>query len=98
MKKIIDRRGTGKSSRLFLLAKENKGVIVCQSPTLMREKAYRYGITGLDFINYEEYFVWNPPEIGELVVNRPIYIDDLSSFLKHMDNTIAGYTESEEDE
>jgi hypothetical protein len=32
MYRIIDGRGTGKTSRLMLLAKENNGVIVCANP------------------------------------------------------------------
>ena len=98
MIKIIDKRGTGKTSRLFLIAKENDGVIICRNPELMREKAYRYGITGLDFISYHDYWSWNSPDIEKLIANRPIYIDELSSFLEHWDCTIAGYTESEENE
>lgn len=38
MYRIIDGRGTGKTSRLMLLAKENNGVIVCANPQKMREK------------------------------------------------------------
>ena len=50
---IIDKRGTGKTSRLLLLAKENNGIIICQNPPLMQKKAYGYGITGIDFMSYE---------------------------------------------
>ena len=32
MYKIIDKRGTGKTLRLMLLAKENNGIVVCSSP------------------------------------------------------------------
>ena len=46
MYRIIDGRGTGKTSRLMLLAKENNGVIVCANPQKMREKAEVYG-TGI---------------------------------------------------
>ena len=51
MYKIIDERSSGKTSRLMLLAKENNGVIVCHAPQAMQEKAYGYGITGIDFIS-----------------------------------------------
>ena len=54
MYRIIDGRGTGKTSRLFLLAKEAGIPIICQCPQDMREKAYSYGITGIDFISYQE--------------------------------------------
>ena len=31
MYRIIDERGSGKTGRLFLLAKENNGIIACKS-------------------------------------------------------------------
>lgn len=55
MYRIIDGRGTGKTSRLMLLAKENNGIIVCANPQKMREKAEVYGIIGLEFISYKEF-------------------------------------------
>jgi hypothetical protein len=39
MYRIIDGRGTGKTSRLLLLAKEHDGIVVCAYPEWMREKA-----------------------------------------------------------
>ena len=50
MYKIIDTRGTGKTSRLMLIAKENDALFVCANPASMRQKAYSYGIIGIDFI------------------------------------------------
>ena len=55
MYRIIDGRGTGKTSRLLLLAKENNGIVVCAYPEWMREKAYKYGITGIDFVSYTDF-------------------------------------------
>ena len=55
MYRIIDGRGTSKTSRLLLLAKENNGIVVCAWPHAMREKAYSYGLTGIDFMSYEEF-------------------------------------------
>jgi hypothetical protein len=95
MIKIIDKRGTGKTSRLFLVAKENNGVIICKNPRIMKEKAYCYGITGLDFISYEDYW-YNTQETEDFIAGRKVYIDELSSFLKNWDNDIDGYVESEE--
>ena len=54
MYRIIDNRGSGKTSRLMLLAKETNSIIACVNPYAMREKAHAYGITGLTFISYEE--------------------------------------------
>ena len=87
MYKIIDERSSGKTSRLMLLAKENNGIIVCRSPQLMQEKAYRYGITGIDFISYEKYLYTDDYDLS-----KPIYIDEIEQFLQIIDDTIEGYT------
>jgi len=39
MIRIIDGRGTGKTSKLMLLAKENNAVFVCSNPRAMKYKA-----------------------------------------------------------
>lgn len=89
MYRIIDGRATGKTSRLMLLAKENEGIIVCKDPAIMRDKAYRYGITGIDFISYFE-FDFNHR------YNKPVYIDEIDTFLQHKNREIQGYTISED--
>ena len=90
MYRIIDSRATGKTSRLMLLAKENEGIIVCKDPIIMRDKAYRYGITGIDFISYSEFdFTYR--------YNKPVYIDEIDMFLQHKNREIQGYTISNED-
>ena len=72
MYRIIDKKGTGKTSRLLLLAKENNGIVVCAYPDWMREKAYKYGITGIDFISYDD-FIKN---IAERNLKVPMYAPD----------------------
>ena len=48
---IIDKRATGKTSQLMLLAKEQDGIIVCNNPKPYEQKAiYGYGLTGITFI------------------------------------------------
>ena len=89
MYRIIDGRGTGKTSRLLLLAKENDGIVVCKDPNIMRDKAYRYGITGINFISYREFFHSHP--------NKPCYIDEIDLFLKSINLNVDGYTISNED-
>lgn len=39
MYRIIDKKCSGKTSRLLLLAKENNGIVVCKDPQKMRDKA-----------------------------------------------------------
>ena len=50
MYRIIDDRGTGKTSRLMLIAKENNAVFVCANVNAMEYKAKAYGIEGIKFI------------------------------------------------
>ena len=92
MYRIIDGPGTGKTSRLLLLAKENGGVVVCVNPTRAREKAYAYGLTGINFMSYTEYIA----NSGQ--VNVPVYVDDMDGFMGCLTrNNISGYTLSNED-
>jgi hypothetical protein len=91
MYRIIDERGTGKTGRLLLLAKENNGIIVCANPDRMRERAHLYGLTGIDFLSYSDY--------GEFLCGhrhglegRKIFIDELDTFLSSICTNIKGYT------
>lgn len=77
MYRIIEGRGTGKTSRLMLLAKENNATFVCANPYAMREKAKRYGIVGIDFISYHTYLTSQGCEFSSVV------IDELESFLDY---------------
>ena len=97
MYRIIDRRGTGKTSRLLLLAKEHNGIVVCKDPEVLRIKAHSYGITGLDFVSYYEYSDFIYGYGNRNLVNKSIFIDELDLFLKHLDCNIQGYTVSNED-
>ena len=92
MNRIIDGRSTGKTSRLMLLAKENNGFIVCHNPKVLREKAYVYGITGIDYLSYADFI----DLMVTTQIHRPIYIDELDNFLLLLNNNIKGYSLSEE--
>ena len=89
MYRIIDGKSTGKTSRLLLLAKENNGIIICENPIAMRDKAYRYGITGIDFISYGDFNHFH-------VYDKPLFIDEMDSFLYYLNREIQGYTLSNE--
>ena len=90
MYRIIDNRGTGKTSRLMLLAKETNSAIACMNPSAMRQKAYAYGITGIDFISYSELF--NREYEGNVM------IDELEIFIQnYIDCKLTGYTLTNED-
>ena len=95
MYRIIDSRGTGKTSRLMLLAKEHDAAIVCKHPERMREKAYSYGITGLRFISYYEFAQDHNDNalIGQYV------IDEIEEFIKLYflkQGNLLGYTLTED--
>ena len=53
MYRIIDKRGSGKTSRLMLLAKEHNGIFVCSNPLAMKEKALSYVFVVFDIMSYE---------------------------------------------
>ena len=90
MYRIIDSRSSGKTSRLMLLAKETNSAIACMNPLAMREKAYAYGITGLDIISYSQLFN------GEYEGN--VMIDEIEEFVKqYIDCKLTGYSLSNED-
>ena len=93
MYRIIDKRDTGKTSRLFLLAKENNGIIVCGHPQAMIEKAKAYGINDLEFKPYS--WLTNNNIKG---LHRPIFIDEIDLYLQYTVSTdIKGYTLTIED-
>ena len=92
MKQIFDDRASGKTSRLILLAKEAGGIVVCRHPAAMKEKAIGYGITGVDFVSYQDY-------LDFIVSNeKPVFIDELSCFWKYIDPNFIGYSESKEEQ
>ena len=89
MYRIIDKKCSGKTSRLMLLAKEHNGIIVCKDPVLMQRKAYDYGIVGIDFISYYDF-----KPMYEY--DKPVFIDEIDLYFKYLNSAIAGYTISED--
>ena len=97
MIKVIDKKATGKTGRLLLLAKERNGVIICSNPDKIRAKAHNYGIVGVDIVSYDDYYNFIYGDDNELLENRPIFIDEIDVFLRELDIDIAGYSLSEDD-
>jgi len=94
MYRIIDDRGTGKTGRLMLLAKENDATFVCVNPEAMRVKAKAYGIEGLNFVSYGDFVHTFDPDITNYVV------DELECFVKYIFASgpeLIGYTLSQND-
>ena len=75
----------------MLLAKETNSAIACSNPSAMRQKAYSYGITGIDFISYSDLFTGGWTE-------ENVLIDELEEFVKqYIDANITGYSLTNED-
>lgn len=85
MIRIIDGRGTGKTSKLMLLAKENNAVFVCSNPRAMKYKAEQYGINDVEFQSYYD-FLDDHNSINNYI------IDEIDTFLKSINNNIIGYS------
>ena len=94
MYRIIDGRGSGKTSRLMLLAKETGAAIACSNPWAMAEKAKAYGIVGIDFISYEDLF----NKDNFTIRGRKILIDEIENFIQYqLPGKLIGYALSNED-
>ena len=76
MIRIIDGRGTGKTSQLMLIAKEHGAKFVCANPRAMEVKAQAYGINDIDFISYEDF------STILLHTDEKYVIDELENFIK----------------
>lgn len=103
MYRIIDGRGSGKTSRLMLLAKENNAALVCSNPRAMEAKAHAYGIVGIDFMSYEDAIDhMRHPDNQYTSENRQhlIVVDEIENFIQcalGMNGRLIGYTLSNED-
>lgn len=103
MYRIIDSRGSGKTSRLMLLAKENNAALVCSNPRAMEAKAHAYGIVGIDFMSYEDAIDhMRHPDSKYTSENRQhlIVVDEIENFIQcalGMNSRLIGYTLSNED-
>lgn len=91
MYKIIDKRGAGKTLRLMLLAKENNGIIVCADPKTLKIKSEVYGLTGIDFISYDDFLN------GGYNCRKKVFIDEIDVLLRKIEENTMGYTISLED-
>lgn len=90
MIRIIDDRGTGKTSQLMLWAKEYNATFVCANPKAMEYKAQKYGIEGIEFISYEKF--------STILNHEKAYvIDEMENFIKSaFGNSLIGYSISKE--
>lgn len=79
---ISGEKGTGKTKALLEKAQSEGGIIVCENPNKMRERAYKYGIVGLDIAGYGDLYI----------AGKPVYIHDINKFIEHNIPEAKGYT------
>lgn len=91
MYRVIDKRGTGKTRQLLEEAKANNGLVVCEHPEAMRQKAMAYGLGVINCMSYADYY----SDIFQKY--KTVYIDELEKFLLAFDTRISGYTLTNED-
>lgn len=84
MEKIIDDRGTEKTTKLVKEASENDGVIVCSYPSYIKELNDE-----IIALTYNEYIQCL---LKGTVINHSIYINEIDEFLSHLDKNIKEYT------
>lgn len=90
MYRVIGGRGCGKTHELMLLAKQTGAAIACSNPITMQQKAYAYGITGIEFISYSQLF--------QGAHEGSVMIDELETFAeKYIDCKLTGYSLTNED-
>lgn len=77
-------KGVGKTKTLLLRAKDEDGVVACEDPDAMRERAHGYGITGLTIVNYFEL-------LGN-GYDKPVFVHDISKFMTSIFQEVEGYT------
>ena len=68
MIRVIDGRGSGKTSKLMEIAKENNAMFVCSNPQAMEVKARAYGISDIKFISYHDFVTSYEP--GNIVIDE----------------------------
>ena len=75
---ISGEKGTGKTKLLLETAKANNGIVICKDPESMRDRAHRYGITGLDIVGYGDAYLAGKPvytatlvKYAELICEKP---------------------------
>ena len=79
-------RGIGKTKMLLEQASAVGGIVACSDPDVMRARAHRYGIVGLNIVSYKELSA----------SEKPVYIHDVNKFLSENFGNVKGYTQCTE--
>lgn len=78
-------KGTSKTKTLIERAKEENAIVVCEDTLAMRERAYEYGITGLNIMSYREFDTLED-------VKEPVYIHDINKYISYGNRNVKGYS------
>ena len=96
MKTIIDKRGTGKTTKLFQLARETNSLILATNSRALREKARSKGYKDLEIIGFGDLDNDNFSLGKTLLVDNAEYV--LQNLLdKFYGLDMIGFTATQED-
>ena len=96
---IVGGRSTGKTRKLFELAKEKNALVICKNPAAMERKASAYGIYGLKFASYGDSLTC----LREDTIDNPLccekfVVDETKDFLDYLfAANCVGYSQTEDD-
>ena len=82
-------RGTGKTRTLLQRAADEGATIACAEPDVMRERAHKYGIVGLNIISYEDVAIF---KVAYPDKNNIVYIHNINKFLETQFSSVKGYS------
>lgn len=91
MIKIIGPRGTGKTTKLFELARKNNAMILTSNSRAMREKARSRGYEDVEIIGYGDL------DNDDYSLNKNVLVDNADDVLNYLMNKfysikVIGYT------
>ena len=92
---IVGERSCGKTRKIIELAKEKNAAVVCKNPSAMARKATAYGISGVQFVGYDEVVtvIHNDFDFCDNFV-----IDEVKEFLDFLfAGNCLGFTQTEDD-
>lgn len=96
MRNIIMRgQGSGKTKELLLYAKENDAIVLTRNPYALREKAYAYGIVGLEIYDYATFDTGAAVFNGRKVVFHKLD-ETIADFCKYYNCDFIGATMNKE--
>ena len=96
---IVGGRSTGKTRKLFELAKEKDALVICKNPAAMERKAGAYGIYGLKFASYGDSLTCLREDIiGNPLCCEKFVVDETKEFLDYLfAANCVGYSQTEDD-